>query len=119
MTRGLVTTISGYLNKVGFGIWSSEPPAAGFHFEDVSAEVAAESMSRKLVSDYQGPARVVAYTVVFAGEAPIEGIAVCDLPDGRRTIATTLDPALASAMTEDELCGREVSVAADGRLRAS
>jgi acetyl-CoA C-acetyltransferase len=115
-SAGLVTTISGIMNKVGFGVWSSEPPPQGFRFADPSAEVAAQGESRELVGDYQGPARTVGYTVVYLGEDPVEGIAVCDLPDGRRTIATAKNPTLASAMTEEEFCGRDVLVATEGEL---
>jgi acetyl-CoA C-acetyltransferase len=115
-SAGLVTTISGFMNKVGFGIWSSEPPSEGFRFEDSTAEVAARSQRLALVSDYQGPARVVAYTVVYLGDSPVEGIAVCDLPDGNRTIAKTDDAGLALAMTSEEFCGRSVTVAPGGEL---
>jgi acetyl-CoA C-acetyltransferase len=68
------------------------------------------------VGDYQGPARVAAYTVVYLGDKPVEGIAVCDLPDGNRTIAKTDDADLALAMTSEEFCGRSVTVAAGGAL---
>jgi len=115
-STGLITTISGFLNKVGFGIWSTEPPAEGFQFADVSEEVAARSGGRELVGDYCGPARIAGYTVVYLGDNPIEGVAVCELADGRRTIAVTRDVALASAMTETEYCGRSVNVGQGGEL---
>jgi acetyl-CoA C-acetyltransferase len=115
-STGLVTTISGFMNKVGFGIWSSEPPAKGFRFADVTAEVAAKSRECELVGDYRGPARIAGYTVVYLGDHPIEAIAVCDLPDGRRTIAVTREAALAAAMTEAEFCGRGVDVSEGGEL---
>jgi acetyl-CoA C-acetyltransferase len=115
-SAGLVTAISGFMNKVGFGVWSSEPSAEGFRFADPSEEVAARSGHRELVGDYRGPASTVGYTVVHLGEKAVEGIAVCDLPDGRRSIATTADPGLATAMTEEEFCGREVVIGAGGEL---
>jgi acetyl-CoA C-acetyltransferase len=115
-SAGLVTAISGFMNKVGFGIWSGEPPSEGFRFEDSTAEVAARTRTLALVGDYRGPARVVSYTVVYLGDKPFEGIAVCDLPDGSRTIATTGDAELALAMTREEFCGRSVTVAAGGAL---
>jgi acetyl-CoA C-acetyltransferase len=115
-SAGLVAAISGFMNKVGFAIWSSEPPSDGFRFEDSTAEVAARSRRLALVADYQGPARVVSYTVVYSGDEPIQGIAVCDLPDGSRTIATTDDAELALAMTREEFCGCRVSVAPAGTL---
>jgi acetyl-CoA C-acetyltransferase len=115
-SAGLVTAISGFMNKVGFGVWSSEPPAEGFRFEDVTEEVAARNERRELVGDYRGPARVVGYTVVYLGDHPVEGIAVCDLPDGARTIAKTNGAALVRAMTTEEFCGRRVAVGAGGEL---
>ena len=118
-SAGLVTSISGFMNKVGFGVWSSDPPAEGFRFEDSTQEVAARSECRELVGDYEGPARVVGYTVVYLGDIPVEGIAVCELADGRRTVAVTRDVSLASAMTEEEFCGRTVVVGAGGELRPS
>jgi acetyl-CoA C-acetyltransferase len=118
-SAGLVTSISGFMNKVGFGVWSSEPPAEGFRFEDSTQEVAAQSERRELVGDYAGPARVVGYTVVYLGDSPAEGIAVCELPDGRRTIAVTRDASVASAMTEEEFCGRTVVVGEEGELTPS
>ncbi len=113
---GLVTTVSGFLNKAGFGVWSGEPPAEDFRFADVSEEVRASSERLELDGEYQGPARTVGYTVVYLGEIPVEGIAVCDLPDGRRTIAVTRDPTLAAAMTEEEFCGLDVLVGAEGEM---
>ncbi|MCP5060610.1 MAG: acetyl-CoA acetyltransferase [bacterium] len=116
-SAGLVTTVSGFMNKVGFAIWSTAPPAESFRFADVSEEVAARSTRREIVGDHQGPARVLGYTVVYAGEHPSEGIAVCELPDGRRTIAVTRDAELAAAMTREEFCGRDVMVGQAGELR--
>ena len=104
------------LNKQGFGIWSSEPPARGFQFADLTLEVAAGTETRELVSDYEGPATAAGYTVLYVGGEPVKGIAVCDLPGGARTVAVTADPALTSAMTVEEFCGREVVVKAGGEL---
>jgi acetyl-CoA C-acetyltransferase len=115
-SRGLVTCVSGFMNKVGFCIWSSRAPEEQFEFADVTEEVAAFDTPRVLFGDYQGPATVVGYTVAYEAEAPAEGIAVCELPDGRRTIATTRDPDLAMLMTREEFCGKTVSVGAAGNL---
>jgi len=115
-SAGLVASISGFMNKVGFAIWSGDPPSEGFRFEDSTGEVAARSGRRALVADCDGPARVVSYTVVYSGDEPVAGIAVCELPDGSRTIATTSDAALALAMTSEEFCGRSVTLAPGGVL---
>ena len=115
-STGLVTSISGFMNKVGYGLWSTEPPASGFRFEDVTDEVAAASPARELAADYEGPARVLGYTVAYLGDAPLEGVAVCETPDGRRTIGISRDPGLMDAMMSRELCGTTVRVDADGAM---
>jgi acetyl-CoA C-acetyltransferase len=118
-TSGLVSSLSGFNTKQAFGVYSTEPGADGFHAEDCTPEVEAASELRPLVRDYEGPATVVGYTVVYLGEATAKGIAVCDLPDGRRTVANTEDPAVMAAMLDGEFCGREVGIGAEGALRDS
>jgi len=107
-SRGLVSSLSGFNNKQGFSLWSTEAGRARFRYEDCSAEVAAATKPRELVADREGPVRVAGYTVLYLGERPAKVIAVCDRPDGRRCIVTSEDPDLASAMTRDEWCGREL-----------
>ncbi|MBW2273521.1 MAG: acetyl-CoA acetyltransferase [Deltaproteobacteria bacterium] len=115
-SSGLVTSISGMISKQGFGVWSTEPNPAGFACEDVSEAVAAGTETRELVGDYSGPATVASYTVQYQGDASPRGTAVCDLPDGRRTVANTDDPALMEAMVSEEFCGRTVQVGDGGTL---
>lgn len=118
-SKGIVTSVSGFLNKQGIGVWSSEPVARGFGWADCTAEVAAEEgEGLELVGDHDGPATIASYTVVYHDDAPLEGIAVCDLPDGRRTIGVARDPSLLDAMVTQEFCGRDVRVARDGALSA-
>jgi hypothetical protein len=54
---------------------------------------------------------VAGYTVLFEGERPARAAFVCDLPDGRRTLAASDDPALAELGTREELCGRGLRLA--------
>ncbi|MFQ5416226.1 MAG: acetyl-CoA acetyltransferase, partial [Myxococcota bacterium] len=111
---GLVTSISGFFNKQGFGVWASEPPQRGFQFADVSSDVAAAAAPREVVSGARGPAVIAGYTVLYDGRRPAAGVAVCDLPDGRRSVTRTEDPAVAAAMTREEFCGRRVTIRAGG-----
>jgi len=111
---GLVTTVSGFLTKQGIALWSSEPPEGGFASADVTAEVAAGTETRTLVDDTAGPATIAGYTVLYLGDAPVKGIVVLDLPDGRRAVAASEDRDLAEAMTREEFCGRAVVVAEGG-----
>ncbi len=115
-SAGLVSCVSGFMNKVGYAVWSSEPPLVRFGFADVTEQVAGLGGSRELIGAYQGPAHVVGYTVAYAGDDAVEGIAVCEMEDGRRTIATTQDAELALAMTREEFCGRAVVVGESGVL---
>jgi len=63
-----------------------------------------------LDGDYVGPAAIVGYTVVFAGGVPSHAIAICDTPQGRRTVVRSQDQALLESMTREEFCGRVVQV---------
>ena len=116
---GLVTSISGFLNKQGFGVWSTQPPRDGFRHADCSDAVAEATATRELVSDASGPARVAGYTVLFLGARAAKAIAVCDLPDGARTVCNTEDPALIDAMMREEFVGRTVRVTEAGDLFAT
>ncbi len=112
---GMVTAVSGMLTKQGVTLWSTKPPEAACRFIDVTRDVHAETRRLELVADYEGEASVASYTVVYAADVPSRGIFVCDLPDGRRTLAETHDPQLAAAMTTEEFCGRTVRIA-PGRI---
>ena len=60
-----MTSVSGFLNKQGFGVWSSEAPREGFRSADVSQEVADESKICPLTRGYEGSAKVASYTVLY------------------------------------------------------
>ena len=68
----------------------------------------------EVIPDYEGPGTVASYTVLYKGDTPARGVVVCDLPDGRRTLAASEDAALARSMTEDEFCGKSVVLAGRG-----
>ena len=103
---GLLTAVSGILTKQGVSLWSARPPASDFRFFDVSAETAPDQAPLALVESAEGPARVAGYTVLFEGERPVRAAFVCELPDGRRTLAASDDPAVAALGTREELTGR-------------
>jgi acetyl-CoA C-acetyltransferase len=105
-SHGLVTAVSGILTKQGVSLWSCGEPEAGFAFFDVTEETAREQASVPLVEAADGAAQVASYTVLFEGERAVRTAFVCDLDDGRRTLAASDDAALAQLGTEQELCGR-------------
>jgi acetyl-CoA C-acetyltransferase len=87
------------------------------------ARVQERLRDRVAIADrHAGPATVAGYSVAHARSgAPEWGIAVCDLPDGRRAYARVLEPALLDALEQEEWVGRPVTLmAADGfdELRA-
>jgi acetyl-CoA C-acetyltransferase len=112
---GLVTSVSGYLTKQGFGVWSSEPGAHGFQFADVSEEVAAAMPPRTVVEPVDGVAVVCGCTVIHQGDQRLCGVALLDLADGSRTLANTVDPRMMELIESEELCGRRVLLR-DGRF---
>ena len=87
-------------------------------FEDLTEEVAKRTETRTVVDDYEGPATIAAYTVLHTNGEPSKGIAICDLPDGTRTVASTDDVEIASAMTTEEFCGKKARIGRDGNLRS-
>jgi acetyl-CoA C-acetyltransferase len=105
---GLVTAVSGIINKQGVGLWSSEPRGEGFGYEDVGEEVAASDTPIEVVGEADGAARVASYTVLHQAGKPVQGVLLCDLSDGRRALVTSSD--LAETMTREEICGRTVQL---------
>lgn len=111
---GLVSNLSGIFGKQACLVLANAPNPYGWRSQDVTAEVAAAEPPLPLRDDYAGPATIVGYTVVFTGGAPSHAIAICDLPDGARTVARSSTPALLDALMRTEAVGLRVEVAADG-----
>lgn len=112
---GLVTTVSGMLTKQACALWSTTPPSVPWSSTDVTREVAAASPVCELVAEYTGDATVAGYTVLYQGDDPWRGVAVFDLPDDRRTVAYSEDPALIARMLSEECCRATFRVA-DGQF---
>ena len=116
-STGLVSSVSGLLHKQGFGVWASRPPTTLFQAADVSSATAREMQLRPLQRDAESTATVAGCTVHFEKGEAQAGIAICDLPDGGRTIARSQEPAVMARMMEEELCGQRVMLTADGSFR--
>lgn len=108
--NALISSVSGALTKQGFCVLSKERPKQGFVETDVTADVAHEMTIREVVVSYSGAARVAGYTVLQGRNQAPRGLAVVDTSEGRRTIATTSDPALIAEMMEKEFVGRFLNV---------
>jgi acetyl-CoA C-acetyltransferase len=115
---GLVTAVSGMLTKQGVSLWSGTPGARDFRHQDVTSEVETGTARVPCVPPRASAATIASYTVPYGGDRPERAIAVCDLPDGTRTIATSEDAPQAAAMTSSEWCGRRVAVRDDGSFVA-
>ncbi len=113
---GLVTAVSGIVTKQGVSLWSSEPGAAPFAHDDVSAETERATERVELVEGVAGAARVASYTVLYQGGVAKRAVLLCDLEDGRRTLALCDDAALIAVATSQELCGRPLRIGANGRV---
>ncbi|MFC8529890.1 acetyl-CoA acetyltransferase [Nocardia sp. NPDC057227] len=111
---GLVTANGGYLTKHAIGVYGTEPPAAGFRYEDVQAEVDREPVTAVLDS-YAGHAEIESWTVVHdrAG-APETAFVAARVPGGARILARSTDSGTLHGAATDDIAGKTVAVAADG-----
>lgn len=114
-SRGLVTANGGFLTKHAMGIYSTEPPAQPFRYEDVQDAVDALP-KRDVVTDHDGAVTVESYTVMYGANGPEVAHCACLLPDGRRTWANTADAGVMDAMTKEEFCGRAARIDGKGTI---
>lgn len=113
---GVCTAIGWYVTKNAVGVYSTRPPASGFRYDDVQADVDA-TPRRPLARGYEGPVTIEAYTVMHDRDgAPRHGIASALTPGGERTWTTTDEPASVAAMTQSDWCGRPAVAGARSRL---
>ncbi len=111
---GFVSNLSGIFGKQACALLSNLPNDRGYRYEDITATVAEEDLPIPLNGDYVGSATIVGYTVVFDKEALSHGVAICDTPDGERTVVRTDDKKVLELMTQEEFCGRDIRVLVDG-----
>ncbi|MBW2713086.1 MAG: hypothetical protein JRC77_04980, partial [Deltaproteobacteria bacterium] len=111
---GLVSSLSGIIGKQGFGVWSTEPNPRGYQFADVTAQAVTEERRCEVEEGYQGPATLAGYTVSYAKDDPVSALAICDLPDGKRTLASSSQADLLGRLMAVECCGRRVLVEQGG-----
>lgn len=114
--HALVSAVSGMLTKQGMTVWSTTPPAAGFHHHDVTAEVADATPECPVATEdeHVGEGTVVSSTVRYDGLEPAEGLVLVDLDAGRRGIGIIHDREVAADMTAREWAGRRVRVVPGG-----
>jgi acetyl-CoA C-acetyltransferase len=88
-SRGLVTSVSGFLTKYGAGVWSTRPSPQGWRSEDVTAEAKASDTLRPDTDDPGDDVTVVAGTVKHDRDGARTAIDVVETPDGTRSLRTT------------------------------
>ena len=113
---GLVTANGGYITKHAFGVYGTEPPAAGFRHAEPQAEV--DALPRRVLCDEpDGEMTVETWTVMHDRDgAPENGIVVGLLDDGQRALATTTDTDAVQALVTEDVAGRRLKVRPDGQL---
>jgi acetyl-CoA C-acetyltransferase len=112
--RGLITANAGYLSKHSLGVYSAEPPPAGFRWQDVQAEVDREPTRRALV-EWEGVGTVETFTTPFDRDGrPTKAFVAVRTPDDARTLAVIADPAAAEVTVHEDIAGAKIRVAADG-----
>jgi acetyl-CoA C-acetyltransferase len=108
---GLVSANGGFTTKHAMGLYSTTPPANGFRWEDVQAEVDAATAARDLVEDHEGAVTIESYTVMHERDGSMgNAIVACLTPSGGRTWATSTDGDVMKAMTTDDLVGQAAAV---------
>jgi acetyl-CoA C-acetyltransferase len=107
---GLVSTVSGILNKPGLAVYAAEPGNVPLLLDDLAeaAEQATEAVEP--IAGYVGPARVAACTVSYGAMDPAKCTVIADTPDAKRCVATADDPVLARRATHEELIGTTVTI---------
>jgi acetyl-CoA C-acetyltransferase len=114
---GLVTANGGFVTKHALGLYSTEPPAAGFRWANVQDEVDTTG-AREVCESPDGPATIESWVVTYGRHAqPERAVAACLLDDGRRAWATSTDAAvIAELRGGDEQVGRTVKLTPEGDL---
>jgi acetyl-CoA C-acetyltransferase len=109
-TLGLVSTVSGLLNKPGLAVYATRPGPDPLLLADLAEENERAAERIEAIPDHHGPARVATYTVNYEGQEPVRCAVIADTPDGRRCVAGCEDADLARQATREELIGQTVQV---------
>ncbi|MFZ0665796.1 MAG: hypothetical protein WAM97_08565 [Acidimicrobiales bacterium] len=115
---GFLTGLGWYATKHSMGVWSSEPPTQGFHYENVQSEVDAMPQRAPAPNQDEGTEGTVeTYTVLVGRDArPELGIFAVLTEDGARGWGTTTDEDLLHTLMVEEGCGRRAQIRPDGRV---
>ena len=107
---GLISSVSGMLNKQAYGLWSTKKPQQPFAFIDVSDAVEAASKILPVLENYHGTATIAGYTVLYNGNAPSRAIVIADTSAGERVVVYSEENSVIERMLGDEMCGQPIVV---------
>lgn len=107
----MITTVSGILTKPGLGVWCTEPRGE-LLLADLTDEAAAGTEIAEVIADYDGPGTIATYTVFGRPDRgrPRRLIAIVDVPNGDRCLATTEDGSLIDEAVQKEMIGQAIEV---------
>jgi acetyl-CoA C-acetyltransferase len=108
--KGLVSTLSGLVNKPGLAVYAAHPPARPLLLADLAEQADHATPRVELLAEHRGPARVAAYTVTYRDDAPAQCTIIADTPGGQRCMASSYDAGLARRATREELIGTTVGI---------
>ena len=116
--RAFIWANGGYATKHAFGVYATQPPAAGFRHDSPQSQI--DALPRRELSlgdDAAGEATIEAFTVMHdrAGR-PERLIASAIRNDGRRAWIVSDDPNVASAYAQGEHVGDRVRLRRSGEL---
>ncbi len=119
---GLSSSVSGYLNKQAFSIWSTTAPTEGPWpaIDDVTDDAAEADIVLPVHDSFTGVGTIAGWTVEHLGGEPHRAVVVVDVDlDGvrSRTLASTGDADTCAAMLSGDWIGTRVDVRDDGSFR--
>lgn len=113
---GFVHANGGYATKHACAVYGSTPPAATFRRVDVQSAIDAHPR-RDVDEAPSGPAVTESFTVLHGRDGPERALMTALMPDGRRALGGTTDPAVIDAMATEEFVGRAVTMEPNGTAR--
>ena len=114
---GLVTANGGNVEKHAFGVYSTDPPAAGFRAESPQDGIDARG-GREVSEDHRGPVVIEAWTVMHERDGSMSRAhAACLTPDGKRVWGVSTAADLMKRFESEDMAGAAATVGADGDLQ--
>ncbi|MBV6508932.1 MAG: hypothetical protein JJLCMIEE_01999 [Acidimicrobiales bacterium] len=115
-TMGLVTANGGVIGKHAFGVYSTQPPPAGFSYDQPQDEIDTHP-TREVTDEHVGAVSIETYTVMYERDGSrARAHAACLTPEGVRAWAVSEDDDLMRALEADDMCGRPARIGPDRSL---